>query len=332
MAHNIAVINGRDAMAYQGETPWHKLGTVLPSGVVQVAEALTAASLDWSIGLQPMYLADGKLVPKTFAVVRDLDTQVLGTVSHWYKPIQYRDAFGIFQPAVEEFGLTVEAAGALGDGEKAWMLFKLPSTISPVPGDEINGYGVAITGHDGATACEFRPTPIRVVCQNTLNAAVGHGGRKGRVFSISHIGNVDRQIAQARELVCDVLAAMQTTGETFAAMARKRMTPDDVIRYIKTVFPTPEDGKESDQLKDARKAVSELVFTGVGADLAMSETGGDPNPWACYNAVTEYFDHVKTGRAKSAGGIRIQNQSALFGAGAEVKQAALEAARVLVAA
>ena len=84
----------------------------------------------------------------------------------------------MFAPAVEQFGLTIEAAGALGKGEKAWMLFRLPSTLSPVDGDDVNGYGVAITGHDGKTAYEFRPTPVRVVCQNTLSAAVGAGGAK----------------------------------------------------------------------------------------------------------------------------------------------------------
>jgi phage/plasmid-like protein (TIGR03299 family) len=330
MAHNIATINGKAAMAYQGDTPWHKLGTRMDAGAIDVGAALAAASLDWTVSLQHMFLADGREVPKKRAVVRDTDdAAILGTVSHWYKPIQYPDAFGIFQPAVEEFGLTIEAAGALGHGEKAWMLFRLPATLAPVAGDDVNGYGVAITGHDGAHAFEFRPTPIRVVCQNTLDAAIGRGGAKGRVFGISHIGNVAKQVDAATGLVFDVLAAMTETGRTFAAMAHTRMTAADVVQFIESVFPPAKDGAVSDKLAERRQTVAELIWTGVGAELAMSETDGQPNAWAAYNAVTEYFDHVVT--AASAKREAESNVSALFGAGAAYKLAALAQARELVA-
>jgi len=331
MAHNLATINGAVAMAYQGETPWHELGTRMESGVVNVNDALTAASLVWDVALERMFLANGNSVPNRFAVVRTLDSTVLGTASDWYKPIQYRDAFRVFQPAIEQFGLTVEAAGALGQGERAWMLFKLGADIEPVPGDHVAGYGVATSGHDGKTCFQFRPTPIRTICQNTLDAANAFGGLKGRVFGVSHIGSdVDKQVTAATELVTKAIAAMQETGETFAAMARKQLTPEAVVRYIETVFPAADNGDISKQLATRRKTVSELVWTGVGAELALSETGGEPNPWACYNAVTEYFDHVAT--AASAKRTRAANTSALFGTGADVKLFALQAARQLVTA
>lgn len=328
--HNLATINGRTAMAYQGETPWHKLGTRL-AGDETIAAAMTAAGLDYTVSLHPLYLSDGRLVENRHAVIRDeadaTPGPILGTVSGWYSPIQNTDAFGVFEAAKNEFGLTIEAAGALGDGEKAWMLFRLPTILTPVPGDDVRGYGVAVTGHDGSHAFEFRPTPIRVVCQNTLNAAVGAGGAKGRIFGISHIGNTGREVDAAKTLVCDVMAAMTTTGETFTAMAHKRMTPADVIAFIETVFPTPKDGKETDALKDKRRTVADLVFTGVGAELAMSETDGQPNPWACYNAVTEYFDHIVPASATKDSRKLSLNRSSVFGAGFELKQLALAAAR-----
>lgn len=298
MAHNLAVIDGKVAMMYQGSTPWHELGTRMADGVHSIAAGLDAASLNWNIHLQRMFIADGdkvgKEVPTKRAVVRDTDGEVLSVVSQWYEPIQYRDAFGVFQPAVDQFGLTIEAAGALGRGEKAWMLFKLPSVVAPVPGDEVNGYGVAITGHDGKTLYELRPTPIRVVCQNTLNAAVGAGGQEGRIFGISHVGNdTAKQVEAAKSLVTNVLKAMQETGETFAKMARKRMTPKQVTEFIETVFPQPKDATDvSKLLAEKRKTVAELIWTMPGAELAMSETKGQPNPWAAYNAVTNFYDHV----------------------------------------
>lgn len=337
MAHNLATIGGKIAMCYQGETPWHQLGTVMPSGLVSVPDALIAASLDWNVALEPMFLQDGTQVPKRLAVRRDSDKAVLSTVSDWYEPIQYRDAFSIFQPAVEEFGLTVEAAGALGSGERAWMLFRLPVTVSPVPGDDVNGYGLAVTGHDGKTSFDFRPTPIRVVCQNTLDAAVGvniHGqaSAKGRLFNVQHIGDVKTAIDEARRAVKGVLNTMKETGDTFAAMAKREMTAEEVAGYIEGIFPSERDGKVTDKTAERRQIIAELLFKGQGAALALSATDGNPNAWAIYNAVTEYFDHVSTGLTKSANFRRIKNQSAVFGDGADIKLLALRRAQQLVAA
>lgn len=337
MAHNLATIGGKIAMCYQGETPWHQLGTVMPSGVVSVPDALQAASLDWSVALEPMFLADGTQVPKRLAVRRDLDKAVLSTVSEWYEPIQYRDAFSIFQPAVEEFGLTVEAAGALGHGEKAWMLFRLPVTVTPVPGDDVNGYGLALTGHDGNTSFDFRGTPIRVVCQNTLDVATGaiNGigvNSKGRLFNVQHIGNVKTAIEDAKRAVAGVLDTMKRTGDTFAAMAKREMSAVEVAEYIEGVFPAEKDGTVADKTTERRQIINELMFRGHGSALALSATRGNPNAWAVYNAVTEYFDHVSTGAAKSANFRRIKNQAAVFGSGADLKLLALRRAQQLVAA
>jgi phage/plasmid-like protein (TIGR03299 family) len=327
-------------MTYQGESPWHNLGNRMTAEQAgNIRAALTAANLDWTVGLQPLFtkVGDSYLnIENRRAVVRDGDSEILGVVSKWYEPIQNSEAFGIFEPAMDEFGLTVEAAGALGHGERVWMLFKFADTIlSPVPGDDVRGYGVAITGHDGKTIDEFRPTPIRVVCQNTLNAAVGVGGKKGRLFGISHGGNVKNQIDAARVLTLQLLKSMQETGDTFASMARKQMTPEEVVTYIERVFPNPkaDEGKEaSKQLQTKRQQVAELVFRGKGAELAMSATNGLPNPWAAYNAVTEYFDHVSTGEAKTDKQRVQRATSALFGDNELVKLQALQLARQLVAA
>jgi phage/plasmid-like protein (TIGR03299 family) len=315
-------------MAYQGESPWHKLGqrmTVETASSIELAMA--AAGINYTVGLESLYLNDKRVVPNVKAVTRTDSQDVLGTVSNWFKPIQNADAFGVFTDAMAEFGMTVEAAGALGKGERAWMLFKLPVDVEPAAGDIVRGYGVAINGHNGSSAFEFRPTPIRVVCQNTLNASIGAGGRKGRVFGISHIGNVDKLVNGAKQLVSDVIATMQETGDTFTAMAKRRMTPEEVVTYVETVFPASATGEISKQLAERRKTVAELVWTGVGAEMAGSDANGT-TAWAAFNAVTEYFDHVQT--AVATNGTKA-NSSALFGTGAEFKLAAMRQAERLVA-
>lgn len=336
MAHNLATIGGRVAMAYQGETPWHQLGTRIDSDP-SILGALGAASLDWTVTARPTFLDDGRKVPSCNAIVRDFDGEILSTVSDSYSVIQYRDAFDVFQPAATQHGLTVEAAGALGKGERAWMLFKLPTTVEPVPGDAVNGYGLAITGHTGSQAFEFRPTPIRVVCQNTLNAAIGanafgRGTAKNRIFAIHHIGNTDAAVKEAGQLVVNVLDAMKATGETFSSMAERAMTPDEVIAFIEQTFPADDDGKVSAKLEQRRRDVTDLVFTGQGVDLATQLTGGQPNAWSVYNAVTEYFDHVAAARWSTPGFQRQANQSAIFGSANDLKLASLSRLRALVAA
>lgn len=330
MAKNVARIDGRAALAYQAESPFFHAGTRIESER-SVASALRAANLDWDVHLEELRtVGSGQGIPTRRAVVRH-DGLPLSVVSRWYEPIQYRDAMAIFQPAIDKFGLTIESAGATGQGERAWMLVKLPNTISPVDGDDVRGYGIAIAGHTGKTGFEFRPLGMRLSCQNQLDA-IQSLGNKGRIFIVSHVGNVAKAMKDAADLVVKAIAAMEATGETFKKMAHRRMTPQELVTFIETVFPTPASGEVSDRLREKRLTVNDLIFKGKGADLALSATDGTPNPWAVYNAVTEYFDHVAPALAKKDTAVKAKNLSALFGVNASLKRLALDHARSLVAA
>lgn len=315
-------------MAYQGETPWHGLGTRMP-GQTDVAAALSAGNLNWTVGLRDLFLKDGRLVKGRKAVERDIDNAVLGTVGSGFRLIQNSDAFGILEPAVREHGVTIESAGALGNGGRTWMLAKLPTSIEPVAGDEIRGYFLIVNGHDGTQAYGARPTPIRVVCQNTLSMATSTGKD---IISIRHTTNAAKRLDAAAKLVERLTAAMKSTGETFSQLAGRKMGAVEIAKYIETVFPTPPDVTEvPDSLLARRKTVSELVWGGRGAELAGADANG-ATAWAAYNAVTEYFDHVRPAEAKSAGAREKANVSALFGEGDRIKVRALSVARQLVAA
>jgi phage/plasmid-like protein (TIGR03299 family) len=339
MGHNLATIDGRIAMAYTGDTPWHSLGNRMEGDLIHsIRRAMEAANLNWDVSKQPAFAKVGEdflPIPHRQAIVRDVDSAVLGIVSDGYTVIQNSAIEDVFQHAMEEFNLTVEAAGALGRGEKVWVLFKLPSTTQVVDGDYVNGYGLVILGHDGLTCFEFRPTPIRVICQNTMNMAVGAGGENGRMFGIYHRADADKEIELARALVHNALAAMEATCETFTSMAQRHMTPAEVIAFIEGVFPTPKDAKDGNPsaiLTATRQKVAELVWQGQGADMAMQDTHGEPNPWACYNAVTAYFDHVVLAEAKSDHRRLSTAKSAIFGTYNDIKLNALKRAQQLVAA
>jgi phage/plasmid-like protein (TIGR03299 family) len=332
MPEDLAVINGEVAMAYAGDTPWHRLGTRM-SSTADVAEALAAAHLNWKVVLKPLFYLDEAQEPvyvkSRRAVVRDVDEMLLGTVGSDYAPVQNADAFGILADACQHFGVTIESAGALGAGAQTWMLAKLPHSIEPVEGDEVRGYFLVRNGHDGSVAYEAIPTPIRVVCQNTLNAALDHAGGahtlRGRAFRLKHTTNVNQRLEQVKNLVNNLIKAMNQTGETFATLARAKMTPQQVAEYIKSVLPDQGD-KPSAKLQQKRKDIGMLVWAAPGAELAGAD-GDGATAWAAYNAVCAYIDHVRPAQAKNAKAILRADQSALFGSGLALKILALQRAQ-----
>jgi phage/plasmid-like protein (TIGR03299 family) len=329
MAHNLAVFNGKEAMAYQGVTPWHKLGVRVPS-MTNVSQALTVSQTDYTVHAEPLYLADGTIVPFRKAIIRDVPNGtgvLLATVGKDYEVIQHTEGFGALDVLCTEHGMTIESVGALGNGERVFMLFKMPDTIAPVAGDDIRGYLLATTGHDGSWSYTIKPTPIRAICQNTLDAAMSSGADFVRLFHTKgNAGKVDG----AAKIVTSVVKAFRETGETFASFAARKMSEAEVIRYIETIFTHTDDTKPSDVINARRKTVADLVWHGVGADLARSSTDGAPNAWATYNAITEYFDHVRPAESKSQAGLDRANLSAIFGSGADMKSRAFRLAQQVV--
>ena len=329
MAHNLSSINGQVSYAYQGSTPWHGLGT-RTTGITSVEQALRAAHLDWQVGLEPLFLGDGRLVEDRKAVVRDKDRRVLGTVGPSFTPLQNADAFGVLDEACAEHGVTIESIGALGLGGRTFALAKLPETITPVPGDDVRGYFLLLNAHDGTGGYNARCTPIRGVCQNTINAILRNDVA---LVNLRHTRSIVDRKSEVARLINALLKQFHETGETFTQMAAKRLTRQQVIEFVERVLPAPKDGEVTDTLARKRVIVHDLVYTGKGADLAGSDLRtGDSTPWAVYNAFTEYVDHVAPAERKSPSAVKSSLESAIFGAGNQLKLNALQAARELVAA
>lgn len=328
MAHNIAQIDGKAAMAYQGDTPWHQLG-IHADSIPDVDTALKLANLDWEVKLVPMFArdphAEGQqmiIVPQRRAVLRMTQQKaILGTVGEAYEPIQNRAAFEILDLACREFGVQIETAGALGQGERVWMLAKLPAHFDVVDGDRVDSYFLIDTGHDGATPHTARPTPIRVVCQNTLSMA--HASKA--VIRLTHSGSVGDKLKMAEKLVADLIKTMMITGETFRAMAQRSMSEMEMHAYIDAVLGIEDGSMVAGILAKRRETVRDLVHSQPGAAFAKDTL------WSGYNAFTRYVDHV---RPYEVNPVKKQKtfESALFGANAALKARALTLAEQLVEA
>ena len=164
------------------ETPWHGLGRIIMDAPAS-REALELAGLDWQVESRNIYSGTGAMIPGHRANVRSTDDAVLGVVSDRYRIVQNEEAFQFTDDLLGE-GVTYETAGSLQGGKKVWMLARLPRKYL-IAGDQVVPYLVIFNSHDGSSGVKVAMTPIRVVCQNTLNLALNTAKRSW--LSLIHI-------------------------------------------------------------------------------------------------------------------------------------------------
>jgi phage/plasmid-like protein (TIGR03299 family) len=296
MPDAIATVDGQAAMMYVGKRPWHGLGTVLDDPPTS-AEAIKAAGLDWTVSKKPLFAADKKsvlAVPDRYAVVRDEqwgnpDCLVFGIVGKHYTPLQNRDAFEFFDPIVKDGRATYETAGALGEGEKVWILAKLPGEMRVVRHDVVEKYLLLSNSHDGTSSVQVKFTPVRVVCQNTLTMAL----RDGPTIRVTHSRDLQERLRATQNALGLINSHFGKLGESFQEMARVQLGFANLHRYLTLVFPDPTNRDDERGIKRAilDRAVCQYLFEhGAG----NSEEGVKGTLWAGYNAVTEYIDHSRT--------------------------------------
>lgn len=355
MAHEIGKFNGADTIAFAGETPWHKLGQVIPAGAESDIEAvMKLAGLDWIAEKFPLFFADptdptklGAQNPYAYGVRRAGDDQILAAIGPDTEVVQNGEAFSILEPLIKEFGCTIDVAGALGRGERVWMLVKFPHSMQPVPGDHIGGYMVLRHAHDNSQSTEGIFTCTRVVCANTMGMAVHAAGGEnvdtGRAFRIKKTSQVRERIAEAKALMSRFSQAMKNTEETFATLAAKQVTPEDIALIIEGIAPLPkketvnaETGEtvimdaESKVVTERRKTIANLIYTSPGAALSGADVEtGKATAWSVLNAISYYFDHVRAEEAKTPSAQMKAVASTAFGANNAVKLLALAKLRKL---
>ena len=199
MAHHLAQTNGKTAMFYFGEAPWHKLGTKLENPAT-AAEAIIAAGLNYQVELVDLFTEAGTPVPRRKGVIRSDSRQVLGSVGTSYIPVQNEEAFQFLDALVADGGLRYHTAGALGNGERVWMLAKLPGHIRVNGTEDITDKFLLLhNSHDGSSPLRVHFTPIRVVCQNTLAIAERNG--RGLGVSIMHKGDLETKVREAQKVL-----------------------------------------------------------------------------------------------------------------------------------
>lgn len=315
MAHLI------ESMFSVRETPWHGLGRVLQQAPT-AEEAIKAAGLDWTVNREKVYIdvAGVKVeVPSHKAIVRSDTNATLNILSNNFKPLQNVDAFGWFNPFIEQGLATFTTAGSLREGRTVWVLAEL-SSDQPLEigkgGDYIKRYILLAHGHDGNMAVRAGLTLTRVVCNNTLQAAMSSEGSK--LIRIKHSGNLDANLKAVRSTIDAVNGRFAATAEQYKAMSNKQINQQDLQNYVDHVFDLTVEGTDREMLRtnQIRETITALFENGAGAHLASSRG----TAFGAYNAVTNYLTHIKGTDADS------RLNSGWFGENNRVGEKALEAA------
>lgn len=273
-----------ETMFFTGrEKPWHGLGTMVENAP-DSREALIAAGLDWTVIQKPVFTQDGVLIKGYYANVRDYDGSVLGVVTNRYKVVQNRDAFSFTDELLGD-GVRYETAGSLMGGKKTWILARLPEKYI-IQGEQIMPYLVFSNTHDGSGAIKIAMTPIRVVCNNTLNLALANASR---VWSIHHTGDTVAKLEDAKETIYRANEYMAELGKTFDVLSRKKVTDATMKEYVEMLLPIADDASQTTE-KNVLKQREDIVLRYKYApDLKDVPKSG----YRLVNAVSDFATHAK---------------------------------------
>lgn len=264
------------------EKPWHGLGTIVAEAP-KSEEALRLAGLDWNVIQAPIYTNKGEKVDGYRVNIRDTDRQVLGVVTDRYKVIQNREAFA-FTDELLGAGVRYETAGSLQDGKKVWLLARLPREFI-ISGERISPYLVFSNTHDGSGAVRVAITPIRVVCNNTLNLALNTASRS---FSMIHTGDIKGKISEAKQTLFMADQYMENLGKEFERLRKLKMTDQQVKEYIELLLPI-EKGASLITVKNTKKLREDMRARYYDAP-DLKNVGN--NAYRFINAVSDFATHA----------------------------------------
>ena len=271
-----------ESMFYVREKPWHGLGVRVEEAPTSI-DALVLAGLDWQVTQKNVYTQDGYIIPGYKANVRTIDDSALGIVSDKYKVVQNEDAFQ-FTDDLLGAGVTYETAGALQGGRKVWMLARMPQRYI-IAGDEIAPYLVVMNSHGGSSGIKVAMTPIRVVCQNTLNLALDNAKR---VWTTKHTENVMSRVYEARETLQLAERYMSKLGRGIDVLSRIKLTDKKVMEFLDEFFPITADLTEATRKNNKRLLEDAKRRYFDAPDLAHVGKNG----YRFINAISDFVTHA----------------------------------------
>ena len=271
-----------ESMFYTRTKPWHGLGVQVQEAP-ESKDALRLAGLDWKVYQREVYTDSGIKIEGYRANVRNTDNKVLGVVTERYKIVQNEEAFS-FTDTLLGKGVRYETAGSLQEGKKVWLLARLPKEYI-ISGEQISPYLVFSNSHDGSAAVRVAVTPIRVVCNNTLNLALSTAKRS---WAMVHTGNIKGKIHEAQETLFMAENYMSKLGKEFEELKRQKLSERQVKEYIELLLPL-EKTTSLVTAKNVKKLRDDLRARYDDAP-DLQDVGGN-NAYRFINAVSDFATH-----------------------------------------
>jgi phage/plasmid-like protein (TIGR03299 family) len=328
MAHNINFNEqtGQHSFFSVKEKAWHGLGQIVQEFPTS-AEAIKFAGLDYEVVKEDIYTtsynSDGqpmdftKRIKTHFATMRPDTGDVLGVVGKDYEIIQNKDAFTFFDSIVGGDGIQYETAGALGNGERIFITAKLPSYIKVGREDLIEQYLFLTTSHDGFGSITVAFTPIRICCNNTLNAALRNHTNS---IKIRHTANAKERLEQAHKVMGISNQLAGQLEDIFNSWTKVKITDPELHRLIQlAMVPNKEvldniNKGQFDELSTCFNNMCNSVFEYAMSSPTQQVETTKGTLFGAYNSVTGYFQNVRTYKDEEA-----KLKSLLYGGTAQMK-------------
>ena len=308
-----------ETMAYANETPGHGLGNKL-SAQSSISVWAKQAGMEWSIQESAVNFQAGKDTSHSAfneqKVLYRSDTgAALSVVSQRFQVVQPRDVLEFYRDLTKAHGFTLETAGVLKGGRKVWALAKTNMSANIKGTDTLNGYLLLATGCDGTLATTAQFTSIRVVCNNTLAIVLKDGTA---AVKVPHSTTFDpkalkQQLGLSSASWTDFIYQMKKLSE-------RKVKNNEAEAFVSSLLTDP--AAKFTNERAVKKILALYDGRGRGADLSSSKG----TAFGLLNAVTEFVDHERRARSTD-----YRLDSAWFGAGANLKNGALDQAIALIA-
>ena len=307
MAHNLEMQDGEVAFALRGAPAWHNLANRIfaQDENVSTATMLEEAKLNnWNVRLSD--IADH--IPTTwrntsdnFYVIRDnpfdQGTDVLSVVGKRYKTVQNEELFQFADNVLDNGAAKWESAGSIKKGKVVFGSLDIPREIVLDPqgvNDKTKLYLIVWTSHDGSVAVKAAITPVRVVCQNTLNIAMRNAKQS---FKIRHTQTAEGRIVQARQALGLTFAYADEFEKQANELFKQSITDKQFSDLIRNLYPKPEDTNKASITRWENKVITidDLYHN------SQTNAGTKGTAWGAFNALTERLDYYRSSKKDSSG-------------------------------
>ena len=328
MSHNLLHDSktGRDGLVYNAlrGLPWHGLGTAV-DGCFTWREAMEKAMLDFTVSKRQLSIEINGVyqLVNSWGIFRDDNDYFLGSVGNQYTVIQNEQAFDFVDTLLESVdGAHYDTAGVLYNGERIFVSATIPYSIAPdrAPDDKTNCYLMFETSHDGSMSATAKLTTVRVVCNNTLSAALNQQGFG--TLKVRHSQGGQDKLDRAKRLYTGVTQSVETLKEKFNTLANRKISATQNTAIMDKLFG--KDWKKSTTKCNQIERIATLFDS--NDNNAFPEIKG--SAYSMLQSITNWVDHErsvrKTDRLNGLDESQVRTQNAVFNGGDALKQQALE--------